>query len=291
MAGASRQRVASLAPGHLSFSHRRTRRAALDKRWKRDLAQVAWPQRWFLPFKSLFWICCKVKTNWCWYCRREVLWLPVENQPLARQRTHSVVSALRWNKCHRYIQKLPCAIMNEKSPSGFLFFCISLSEGSWTAFLTPSEFHFRFVCRKGRWELPSLAGRSTSHVSLPESIWVSYPYCWVGHGKKRVSMYWKGFLGWLAQPLVQPSCDRGEHHTCGREPSFCTSSSIQHTGISDRSHCEIPAVAVTYKFCLRRVKREIHGQYFEAWREIGKGSRARTSVGSLSICTGWMRRE
>lgn len=139
-------------------------------------------------FKSLFWVCCKVKTKWYWYCRREMLRLPVENQPLARQRTHSVVSALRWNQCHRYLQKLPCTPMNEKPPSRF-FFCISCSGGSWAPLLTPPEFHFRFACRKGRWELTSLAVRSTSHMSLHESIWVSYLYCWVGHGKRQVYMY------------------------------------------------------------------------------------------------------
>ena len=93
-----------------------------------------------------------------------MLRLPVEDQPLARQRTHSVVSALRRNKCHRYIHKLPCTIMNEKSPSRFFFFCVSCSEGSWTSFLTPPEFQFRFVCRKYRWELTSLAVRSTSYM-------------------------------------------------------------------------------------------------------------------------------
>ena len=188
-AGASRQQGASLDPGHSSFSLLRTRRAAPDKRWKRGLAQVAWPQHCCLQFKRLFWFCGKVKTNWCWYCRRDVLWLPVENQPLARQRTHGVVSALRWNKCHRYTHKLPCKGMSEKSPFRFFFFCISCAEGSWTSFPTPPEFQFRFVCRKDRWELASLAVRSTSHVLLHESIWASYPYCGIGHGKKWVYVY------------------------------------------------------------------------------------------------------
>lgn len=119
MAGASRQRGISPDPGSLSFSLPRTRRAALDKRCKHGLAQVVWPELCFLPLKSLFWFCCKVKTNEYWYCRREVLWLPVENKPLARQHTHCVVSALGWNKCHRYVHKLPCMIMNEKSHLGF----------------------------------------------------------------------------------------------------------------------------------------------------------------------------
>lgn len=114
MAGASRQWGGSPDPGPLSFSLPRTRRAAPGKRCKHGLAQVVWPERCFLPFKSLFWFCCKVKADWYWYCRREVLWLPVENQPLARQRTHRMVSALRWNKCHRYVHKLPRMIMNEK---------------------------------------------------------------------------------------------------------------------------------------------------------------------------------
>lgn len=194
MAGASRQWGASLDPGRISSSLLRTRRAALGKRWKHDLAQVVWPQHCFLPLKSLFWLCCKVKTNWYWYCRREVLWLPVENQPLARQRTHSVVSALRWNKCHRYIHKLPCTIMNEKSPFTFFFFCVSCSEGSWTSFLTPPEFQFRFVCRKDRWELTSLAVRSTSRMYYMRVFGRVTPTVGLVIGRNEC-IYTKGLLG------------------------------------------------------------------------------------------------
>lgn len=35
--------------------------------------------------------------------RREVLWLPVADQPLAGQRARGVVPALGWNQCHRRV--------------------------------------------------------------------------------------------------------------------------------------------------------------------------------------------
>lgn len=112
VAGALRQAGASLGPEPSLSSLQRTGRAARGRRWRPGPAQVARPQHCCLPSRNLLWVCCKVQSNWCWCCRREVLRLPVANQPLARQRAHGVVSALGRSECHGYVPKWPGTLGN-----------------------------------------------------------------------------------------------------------------------------------------------------------------------------------
>lgn len=129
VAGALRRTGASLGPGR-SWCHRqRTGRAAPGRTWRLGLAQVAQPWHCFLPGRNFFWVCCRVKGNWCWCCRREVLRVPVADQPLAGQRAHGVVSALGRSECHRYVPRWPRTPVNEMSPQRLCCCCICCSEG------------------------------------------------------------------------------------------------------------------------------------------------------------------
>lgn len=129
VAGALSPPGASLDPGPSWCRLPRAGRAARDRRWRHGPAQVAGPQLCSLPTRSLSWAGCKVRSNWCWCCRREVLRLPVADQPLAGQRAHSVVPALGWNQCHGYVPTWPCTFVSEMSPQRLFFFCICCSEG------------------------------------------------------------------------------------------------------------------------------------------------------------------
>lgn len=161
MAGALKQRDGRLAPGRSSVSLLRTQTAALDKWWKHGLAQVALPG--FVLHKSLLRFYWKVKADWYWCCRREVLRIPVENQPLARQCAHSVVSALRWNKCHRYVQKqtwLKSLLPGISSSAPH----VRRAVGE-LSFLISPRFQFRAVSRKGGHSAALLSGRLTCHCT------------------------------------------------------------------------------------------------------------------------------
>lgn len=103
-----------------------------------------------------------------------MLRVPVENQPLARQCAHSVVSALRWSKRHRYVPKHTG--LKSLLPGIFSSAPLVRRADGELSFLIPPRFQFRAACRKERWALSSLAVRSPSHMSLHEDIWVKYPH-------------------------------------------------------------------------------------------------------------------
>lgn len=164
-----------------------------------------------------------------------------------------------------------------------------LLRGSWASFLAPPEFQFGFfVCRKDGWELTSLGVRSTSHMHCTGVFGLIALGVRLVMGRNECTRT-KGLPGLACTALSSTLLwlwRAEENITHGRDPIFCTSSAFQNTGVSNHSNCEIPAVAVTYKFCLCRMKKEIHGQNFEAPWEIDKGSRAAYPWGLFQYAQG-----
>lgn len=210
VAGALRQAGASLGPELSSSSLQRTGRAAPGRRWRHGPAQVAWPQHCCLPSRNLLWVCCKVQSNWCWCCRREVLRLPVANQPLARQRAHGVVSALGWNECHGYVPKCLAHLGIKCLHRGF---AVSVAQRELGIIPHSSRITvWIFVCRKDRWELSSLAVCPAPRMYCTGVFELIALAVRLVMGRNECT-HTKGCLGLPAQPSVQPSCGCEEQRT------------------------------------------------------------------------------